>query len=251
MGGVPGLIFRPGEAAAPPRIVYLHGGYYCFGSPRTHAGHVARLANLCGTTVFSADYRLAPEHPYPAALEDAVSAFKSVTAEAGSPPALAGDSAGGGLSLSTAIALRDSGGAAPPAIALISPWVDLTCTSPSIRLNASRDALLKPGYSERCALAYASGMDRSGPALSPLNADLEGLPPTLVHVAGDELLVDEGEALTERLAASGVEVEHRRFEGMWHDFHVHAGMLREADVAMAEIGEWLRGQLASQSAARA
>ncbi|CAN5227141.1 alpha/beta hydrolase [soil metagenome] len=237
-GGIRGLALQPQGVDPEPRILYLHGGGYCYGCPDVHAPLVARITVAAGTAAFAARYRLAPEHPYPAGLVDARSAYEAI-ADAHGPPALVGDSAGAGLALSLALACRDEGLPRPPAVALISPWVDLTCNGESVRANAGKDALLKPQYMDRCARAYANGLERSDSRVSPLFADLEGLGPTLIHVAAEELLLSESIGLAARLRDAGVAVEACLFPGMWHDFHVHAGTLRQADEAVQQLAAWL------------
>lgn len=234
-----GKLIVPDGADSSPRILWLHGGGYCYGSATVHSTFLAHLARATRATVFAPDYRLAPEHPYPAALEDALAVHGAFAASA-EPPIMAGDSAGAGLALAAAIRVRDSGETPLPArLLLISPWVDLTCAGESIRVNAARDALLKPQYLDRCAAAYAGALPRSDARVSPLFADLAGLPPTLIHAGADELLRSESVELARRMAGSGVAVEHRVFERAWHDFHLHAGMLREADEAVREIAAWI------------
>lgn len=238
IGGVPGKLIVPDGVDASPRILWLHGGGYCYGSPTVHSTFLAHLARTARLSVFAPAYRLAPEHPYPAALEDALAVHRNLTATA-EPPVMAGDSAGGGLALAAAIELRDADEATPQGLVLISPWVDLTCAGESVRVNAGHDALLKPQYLDRCAVAYAGGVPRLDPRVSPLFADLAELPPTLIHAGAEELLRSESVELTRRLAGAGVAVEHRVFDGAWHDFHLHAGMLREADEAVGEIAAWV------------
>lgn len=247
-GGVSGISLRPHVADAGPRVLYLHGGAYCFGSPATHASFVARLASACEVCAFAASYRLAPEHPYPAALDDARAAYLAIAARH-KPPVLVGDSAGGGLALSLAIACRDEGLPPPAGVALISPWVDLTCGGESIRINAGRDAMLRPQYLDRCASAYAGRFDRSDPRVSPLFADLSGLPAVVVHVAGQELFLSEGVGIAARLRDAGVDVEAKLYKGMWHDFHIHAGMMKRADEAVTDLAGWIRERLAQPASA--
>ncbi len=237
-GGVFGDLARPAGDLRPARVLYLHGGAYEVGSPTTHRNVVATLALRSGLPVFSADYRLAPEHPAPAALEDALSAYEAILTES-EEVALAGDSAGGGLAVALAVAARDRGLPAPTRIALISPWVDLTLSGASITENDGRDALLTRSSLERGAEGYAARLGVEDPICSPIRSDLSGLPPLLIHAGANELLLSDARALAARAGEVGVDAELRVFDDLWHDFHLHAGMLADADVALAEMGAWL------------
>lgn len=243
VAGVPGELVTPAGGTGPPRVLYLHGGAYRVGSPRTHRAPVGHLARRIGTPVLSLDYRLAPESPAPAALDDAYAAFSELSRRAGAPVALAGDSAGGGLALATAIAARDQAMPAPAALALISPWVDLTLSGRSIEENAG-DAMLTRRALQRGVADYATPLGAEDPRCSPIRADLGGLPPMLIHVAGDELLLSEAEELAARARAAGCEVELEVFPGLWHDFHSLAGTLRDADQAVGSLGDWLAARIA-------
>jgi acetyl esterase/lipase len=238
-GGVAGAQFVPDGEQGAARLLYLHGGAYEGGSPTgTHRPLIAALARAAERITFAPRYRLAPEHPAPAALDDALAAYAAVAAEANGV-VLAGDSAGGGLALALAQATRDRGLPPPARLALISPWVDLTCSGASIAENAGRDALLPPGHLERGARRYGEKLGVEDPVCSPIRGDLAGLPPVLIHVAGDELLLSDAEALAEQVAVAGGEVDLKVFPGLWHDFHVHTGMLAEADEALEELGTFL------------
>ena len=239
-GGVFGDLARPEGDERPARVLYLHGGAYEVGSPATHRNVVATLALRSGLPVFAADYRLAPEHPAPSALDDALAAYRAIVAES-EEVALAGDSAGGALALALAVAARDLRLPAPMRIALISPWVDLTLSGASLTENEGKDALLTRASLGRAAERYAATLGVDDPVCSPIWSDLSGLPPILIHAGGNELLLSDARALAARAAGAGVEVELRVFDELWHDFHVHAGMLAEADEALAEIGAWLAG----------
>ena len=164
------------------------------------------------------DYRLAPEHPYPAAAEDAYAAFRALR-NAGhwaQRIAVVGDSAGGGLAMTLLLRLRAAGDELPGSVGLISPWLDLTCSAPAITANAASDAMLDPAWLPRAANSYRGPVDAAD--LRPLEADLAGLPPLHVVAGGDEVLVDDADRLVERARAAGVAVTYRRAEGMWHDF---------------------------------
>jgi cation diffusion facilitator CzcD-associated flavoprotein CzcO len=188
--------------------------------------------------VFLLDYRLAPENPYPAALMDTVAAFRALQ-RAGHPPeriVFAGDSAGAGLAVAAALALRDAGKPLPVALALLSPWLDLRLTGESIILNVSRDAMLNGAWLAVAAEEYRGGLEVTTPGISPLYAELSGLPPIDVQAAGDELLVNDADRFVERAKAAGVPVSYRCYAGMWHAFQLCAGLMREADAAVADLG---------------
>lgn len=238
-GGVPGELVAPEGRTDPPRVLYLHGGAYESGSPATHRNVVAALALGSDRALFAADYRLAPEHPAPAPLEDALAVYEAMRADADGPLAVAGDSAGGGLALALGVAARDRGLPAPSSLVLISPWVDLTLSGASLVENEAGDALLPVAHLVRAVGSYAAKLGAESPICSPIRADLSGLPSMVVHVGGDEVLLSDSRALAEVAAAAGVDVQLREFPGLWHDFHVHAGMLTEADQALAELGDVL------------
>lgn len=241
VGGLSVWIATP-EGSAPERtILYLHGGGYCVGSWSTHRGPITHLAVAARATVVAPNYRLAPEHPHPAALEDALKVYRWIL-DQGVPSArvtLAGDSAGGGLALALAIHIRDSRLPQPASLVLLSPWTDLTGDSESMRRNVRIDPMLRPRWSRQCATHYLGGRDPKTPACSPLFAAHAGLPPILIQVGSDELIVDDSTRLAERCQNEGVDVTLRPYAGMWHDFQSHAGILDVADQAMVEIAEFI------------
>ena len=219
-------------------VLFLHGGGYTTGSPRTHRCLAAWLAFGSGVPVHVLDYRLAPEHPFPAALDDALAAYEELAARG--PVVLAGDSAGGGLALALALKLRDTGRPAPVALALIAPLVDLRPESPLQPVPG--EALLSPAWAHANARNYAGG-DTTNPLVSPLLADLHGLPPVLVQFGSDDLLVPQAEALLEALAAAGVDARRDFTPGRWHVFQLHAGQLPSADAAVARLAQFIRREL--------
>lgn len=233
----------PEGAPSGRAILYLHGGGYVLGSPATHFGMAARLGLAAGAEVFVIDYRLAPEHPAPAALTDTLSAWKALTATHASV-AIAGDSAGGGLTVATAVAARDAGLVSPKALALISPWVDLTLSGHSMRMLAADDPLLTPEWLAYAAAQYAGGRRLDDPSLSPLFADLRGLPPVMIHVGSAEVLLSDTRRLERSLQKAGVPVQARVYDGLWHDFQLQAGLLREADESLQTLGRFLGAALA-------
>lgn len=231
---------RGGEA-----LLFLHGGGYCIGSPRSHRALAALIAARSGLTAYVPDYRLAPEHPHPAALEDALSAYRALL-ETGVQPgriAVAGDSAGGGLALALAMVLRDAGEPLPAVLALICPWLDLTDDHAGMRPAAPREPLLSPQATAVWARAYVGDADPADPAISPVHGDLEGLPPIVLSAAGDDLLAGDAERLADRASAAGIAIEHHRLDGLWHDIHTLAGLVPAADDAVDAVGACLRRRL--------
>ena len=240
--GMSAVRAQPKSSEPGRTLLYFHGGGYCIGSWQTYRGLITHLAVASEAVVYSPNYRLAPEHPHPAALEDALRAYRWLL-DQGAPAgkiAIAGDSAGGGLALATAVAVRDRGLPLPASLVLISPWVDLRGDTPSMTDNASIDPMLRASWSRWCATRYLNGRDPNDPACSPLFADHRGLPPLLIHVGSDEMIFDDSTRLAERCRAAGVEVRLTVFDRMWHEFQIHAGMMNESDEAVAEIAEFLR-----------
>lgn len=243
----------PGDWLTPPRVrpgalLYLHGGGYVVGSARSHRALAGRLAAAVGIAALVLDYRLAPEHPHPAALQDALAAYRSLLAE-GVPPkriAIVGDSAGGGLALSLAMSLRDGGLPLPAVLGVICPWLDLTPDLERRRAPAAREPVLTPGLLTAWATAYAQGHDARMPAISPLLGEYGGLPPLVLHSASDDPLGDDAERLEAGAAEHDAswEVEHRRHAGVWHDFHLFHGLLAEADEAVDALAASLGRRLA-------
>lgn len=246
LGGRPADRLAGPDANPERAVLYLHGGGYTTGSLVTHRALAAWLAQASGAAVHLLDYRLAPEHPFPAALDDAEAAYRALLDRglAAGRIALAGDSAGAGLALALADRLRERGVPLPGAIGLISPWLDLTLSGPTITAYAQRDPLLNVAWISSCADAYAGGGRLDRPGLSPLSIDLDGLPPIVVHAGADDILVSDADRFVERARAAGHPIEYRRFAGLWHDFQLQAGMLREAEDALAELGERLRAATA-------
>jgi acetyl esterase/lipase len=242
MNGVAAERVEHGSASPTRAILYLHGGGYCIGSPATHRVITGHLAKATGATVYAPDYRLAPEHPHPAALEDALSAYRWLLAQGLAPGAivLAGDSAGGGLALACTLALRDAGEPLPAALALISPWVDLAGRSETMTSHARRDPLLTPQGLQRWAWAYVHSCPVDHPACSPLYADLHGLPPLLIQVGSEEVLLGDSRRLHQHARDAGVNSQLHEYDGLWHDFPLHAGLLPGADAAIAEIRDFLK-----------
>jgi epsilon-lactone hydrolase len=224
-------------------ILYLHGGGYCICSLDTHRGLAARLALASLARVLTIDYRLAPENPFPAALDDALAAYRWLLAQdiPANEIAVGGDSAGGGLTLATAVSLRESGQALPSALFLLSPWTDLTFSGDSHHNRRKVDPIFG-GEGDRLgfAPAYLGLHDPADPLISPLFADLHGLPPTLTHVGSDEILLDDSTRLNEKLMAAGVESQLNIWDGMWHVFQIFAPYVPEAQLSIDKFGEFIR-----------
>lgn len=240
LGGVPCEDVRVGEASGNT-LLWLHGGGYCVGSSRTDRAPAGQFAKTSGARVIVPDYRLAPEHPYPAALEDALAVYRGLL-DAGidmKTVVLGGDSAGGGLALALAITLRDEGLPMPAGLVLCSPWVDLRLVQESYTTRAKRDPWLSPDMLQNWASAYLGNTPAETPSCSPLLANLEGLPPALIQVGDREILLDDSVELDRKLAASGVSSTLHVYPHMWHVFFLQAGILEQANAAVAEIGDFL------------
>jgi monoterpene epsilon-lactone hydrolase len=240
LAGVPAERVEHGGPRRDRAIAFLHGGGYILGSPRVDRVIPAHLAKVTGATVYSIGYRLAPEHPFPAALDDAVAAYRALV-EGGvtDGPALAGYSAGGGLAIATAIEARGAGLPHPEALVVLVPWVDLTLSGASYAANRRAEPVLTRAWLADCARRYLDGRPPADPRCSPLFADLAGLPPMLIQPAGDDILLSDAERLAVRAREAGTPVELERYERMWHIFHLHAGELRTADDAFSRIAEFL------------
>lgn len=235
---------RP-EARRDRAILYLHGGGYVCGSIRTHRALTNALAMTFDGTVVGVDYRLAPEAPFPTAVEDAVTAFCEVVASGcpASAIAVAGDSAGGGLAVATALKLRDLGHALPGALWAISPWADLTNTADSLDTLAPRDPVVFKESLVECARHYLAGHGADDPLASPVLGDLTGLPPILIQVGAREILLDDAVALARAAGRADVEATLEIWPGMVHVWHLFAPNLDEAQAAIEQAAAWLTARL--------
>ena len=233
--------------SGPGAVLYLHGGAFILGSPVSHRSITGRIAKLTGAPVFVPDYRLAPEHPFPAALDDALACYRGILERGYLPQhiAVAGDSAGGGLVLSLCLRLRSEGLPQPGCAALISPWADLTQTELA---PVADDPLLRAEWLRLGATAYLRGRSAEHPMVSPLYADLHGLPRTLIHGASEEILRNDSRRLAAALTKAGVAVVHREFPRMWHDFQLYAGVVPEATQSVEEFALFIQGTLAGACA---
>ena len=236
-GDRPALRFIP-EGSRPGALLYLHGGGYSRGSAQSHKPVISRLSALLHLETVAPDYRLAPEHPCPAAIEDALASYRQLRRDVDGPIIVAGDSAGGGLSLALTLRLKAAGEALPDALILFSPWADLTISGGTAASKDGIDPMLRTANLKAASAEYVGEGDASGPDASPLFADLSGLPPTLIQVGEDEILLDDSLRLSERLAASGVAHHCEVWEKMWHDFQLFAPLVREADIALRRCRDW-------------
>jgi epsilon-lactone hydrolase len=246
LGGRAAEWLHPVEGLRGGIVLYLHGGGYCTGSLGTHRHLAGRIALATGSTAVTVEYRLAPEHPLPAALADAVAAYDELNSLGHAPEgtAIAGDSAGGGLTVATLLALRDTGRPRPCAAACLSPWVDLTLSAPSYASVGEGDPMVSKSGLETFAEAYLGGVSARDPRASPLFADLGGLPPIRIDVGEREVLLDDSVRLADRIVASGGEVTLARWAEMIHVFQAFPGALDpEAGESVAAIGEFLAGHL--------
>jgi acetyl esterase/lipase len=224
-------------------VLYLHGGGYLFGSPATYRDRARRLAHRCDAEVFVPDYRLAPEHPYPAAREDALAAWTYVAAlRPEAPIVVVGDSAGGGLTLSLLAALRDGHRRLPACAFAFSPWTDLGGTGASMTANDGKDVWLTRRHVAAWGRHYAGAADVADPAISPVHADPTGFPPLLLIVGDQEVLLDDSLRVEARARQAGVEVEVLVGRGMQHDFPLTLPWLEESreawEVVAAFVERW-------------
>jgi len=249
VNGIPGE-WVESQSSAQSVLLYLHGGGYFGCSAETHHPITAWFA-VHGFRVFAPNYRLAPEYPFPAAVDDAVAVYHGLLAEGHSPQrlAVAGDSAGGGLALSLMLVLRAACTALPAAAALFSPWTDLAATGESVRSNASRCAIFHGPAIAPTARLYLGNADPRNPLASPLYADLDGLPPLLIHVGADETLRDDSTRLAEKARAAGVSVELKVWPVVPHVWQLAPHKIPEARQSLRETDEFLRKHTAAEDPA--
>jgi acetyl esterase/lipase len=246
-GGVKAIEVASKQSLSNRVVLYLHGGAYCFGAPSHYRDFIWRIAASCCARVLCIDYRLAPEHPFPAALDDAVSAYRWLLGAGTAPARIAfmGDSAGGGLAFATLLRLRDEGIALPAAAVALSPWTDLALTGASLVTNAAADPMLKAEHTPGLARFYLAGADPRHHYASPLYGDPAGLPPSLIHVGSDEILHDDAVRMADKLRAAGCRVEIEIWPRMPHVWHLFARILPEGRRAIERIGSFLRRELDS------
>lgn len=247
-GGVPARWVRPDtprSATGDTAVLWLHGGGYNIGSLESHTPTASHLAAALGAPVLIAGYRLAPEHPHPAAIDDASAVWAWLVARGHDPAALAvvGDSAGGGLALALAMRLRDAGAAGPAALALLCPWVDLAGRTAISPTRAAADVVLSGELLATWAATYAGATPLDDTVLSPLWGNLTDLPPMLVHAAGRDILCDQALHLAADAAAAGASLEIEVAEEMIHAWHLFAGAFPEAGESLARVAAWLTPHL--------
>lgn len=239
LAGVPVERLTPQTARPEAAILFHHGGGYAAGGPPGYRGFAGALAAAAGMQIVVTDYRLAPENPFPAALEDALGVYGALLDQVGTI-AVAGDSAGGGLTLALAQRIRDMSLPAPAALALICPWLDLAIDQAAARLAANDPLIIPPLTSQWCTF-YCGQHDAHDPRISPVHGDLASLPPIVMHSAGDDPLAVDADQLERKFthgSADGLLI-HRRYTKRWHDFHLQVGLLADADKAVALLGTQL------------
>jgi monoterpene epsilon-lactone hydrolase len=240
-GGVGAELVNVQASRADRHLLFLHGGGFVTGSPALYRHLTWRLAAAANARLLAVDYRLAPEHPFPAALDDAATAYRWLLDANADPRQIAviGDSAGGGLTLSLLLRMRDEGMPLPYAAVALSPCTDLALTGPSLAENAEADPMLRPEWLPRMVRHYLAGADPRLPWASPLYGDPAGLPPTLFQVGSDEILRDDATRMAAHMRAAGCRVEMEIWPRMPHVWHLFAAILPEARRAIAGIGEFL------------
>ncbi len=243
--GVQGEWVKAPGAREDAVIMYMHGGGYAIGSTASHRPLVAAISDAAGATMLSLNYRLAPEHPFPAAVDDAVTGYRWLVKKGVAPNriAVAGDSAGGGLTMATLLALRDAGDPRPAAGICLSPWVDLTCSAKSYQTKAETDPMLNLKEALLIAAIYYGDKDPKTPLVSPLFADLTGLPPLLIHVGSEEVLLDDSNGLHRCAIEAGVDSTLEVWDDMIHVWQMFFPMLKEGRDAIARIGEYFKARV--------
>lgn len=246
--GMPAERLVPAGALAADRVVlYLHGGGFAMGSCASHRAIAGRVGDACRAPVILPEYRLAPEHPFPAGPDDALAAYRALLDEGHRPDGIVivGDSAGGGLAAGLAATIARLGLPGPGAVVLMSPFVDMTLSGDSYRTRDGIDPWLKAALFPETRDRYVGGADPADPLVSPLFADLRGLPPTLIQVGDHEVLLDDSVRLAKRLDAAGVAVTLEVVPEMWHVFQLFAPALPEAEAALKRIGAFVEANLSA------
>ena len=240
--GPAGETIVPRDATPGCAVLYFHGGGFFFGSLQSHRHLVSRLAVAAGVTAVSIDYRLTPEHPFPAALEDALAAYRWLL-DQGFPPTgivLAGDSAGGNLAAAAVLKIRDQGLPTPRGLYLISAWLDLTLSGDSYEVRASQDFILSREAMREVVQLYLGQIDSRNPYASPLHGDLSGFPPLMIQVGADEVLLSESLVLAQKAALRGVGIQLHVWPEMVHDWPLFHSALPQGIRAIAEAGLWIK-----------
>lgn len=244
VAGVRAEWYRPEHAEPGKLLLYLHGGAYSLGSCDSHRKLVTHMAKDGNIETVMPEYRLAPEHPFPAGLDDAVTIYKELLASgyAADDIIISGDSAGGGLSVATMLQLRHQGLPLPGAAILLSPFLDMSASGESTKTRASRDPWFRPDEVEVVVRYYCPNEDVRNPLLSPVFANVAGLPPTLIQVGDDEILLSDSTRFADKLRTAGIEVELEVFPEMWHVFQLFVGKMPEAKAAIQKIGTYIKSR---------
>lgn len=232
----------PEKSDETSAILYLHGGIYMVGSATTHRRMVSYIARKAGMRALIPNYRLAPEHPFPAAVEDATMIYRKMLEKgiAAEKIAIGGDSAGGGLTMATLLALKDAGDPLPGAAFLMSPWLDLAAQGETLVTRATLDPWFDPENMPEMVQRYCGDEDRKNPLVSPLYGDLRGLPPTLIQVGDHEILLSDSTRMADRLSDAGCKVTLQVWPEMWHVFQYFIGQMPESKEAIADIATFLK-----------
>jgi acetyl esterase/lipase len=236
---------KPKRAPEGKLLLYLHGGAYIMGNIATHRQFVSHIAREAGVRALLPEYRLAPEYPFPAAVEDAAGLYRALLADgyAAEDIVVAGDSAGGGLTMALLLVLRDAGDPLPAAACVLSPWLDLAASGETMTTHAERDPWFKPEDMPIVADYYCAQGQRENPLASPVYADLSGLPPLYIQVGAEEILLSDSTRAADKVTASGGEVDIEIWPGMWHVFQMFVQLVPESRKATCKIGAFVRQAL--------
>ncbi len=247
LGGVSGLKFTPSHGMTNRHLLYFHGGGYAIGSAETHQGFVSYLASKINAVAWSMDYRLAPEAPYPAAIDDCFAAYDALVESgvAANEIIMMGDSAGGGAALATALKAKDNGLAVPAALILLSPWTDLTLSGKTHGTSVDRDPIVSPEAIKMMTDAYLDGADPGHRYISPGLTDLSGLPPMIIQAGSHEMLLSDSILLAENAGIANVDATLEIWSDMVHVFQVHYLHINEARKAVDQILHWSASRLSS------
>ncbi len=231
----------PAGAPSNKLLLYWHGGAYVMGSCKSHRAFVSHVARAAGVRALLPEYRLAPEHPFPAAIEDAVGVYRALLEQGYEPAniAVAGDSAGGAISVAMLLSLRDAGDPLPGAMVLLSPLLDLSGQGESMLTRVDQDPWFKPEVVAHVVRHYCGDEKLTNPLVSPVYADASGLPPTLIQVGDDEILLSDSERFAENLRAGGVQVNVDIWPGMWHVWQMFIGLMPESRAAVEKLGGFI------------
>ena len=234
--------YRPPNVSTGRVFLYLHGGAYALGSCDSHRALATRIASAANIDTVLPEYRLAPEHPFPAGLQDCVAAYRALldSGYAADDIVIGGDSAGGGLTMATMLQLRHDGVSLPRAAVLLSPFLDVTASGESMTTRAEHDPWFEPENISVVIGHYCPNEDPRNPLLSPVFANVAGLPPTLIHVGDDEILLSDSTRIADKLRAAGIDVELEDFPELWHVFHLFVGKMPESRQAIDKIGRFIR-----------